>query len=415
MAVIAVAVAAATLLAAAPASALGAALGGALGADEGAVGGAVYSLSADAVAALYLAADGPDPSSASSAAIWSLQANFLHRIESPGWGFTLSHNLDLSGQATGSQAFSPSVSIYEAYARLDLGDWGQCFVGKRRMGLGIGSTFAPGDLVDPRTGFWDQKNGFRGLDFAASVGSELSIRAAMSLDRNFDAYTAGLKSKSAAAGGPTAAAAATAAKAAYDAALDGASGPADPRLLVWALSTEAQLGSLQVALAGVYAPGDADAVKRPSLGLSYDLGGLIVQAEGAADFALAADDPDWYGTGGLRYTFSGDSDSLIVSADYAYNGRAGLLPHTHYLLPSVSYTRIDSFAVYARALVELEAPSALLSTGLTLYPVQGFDIELTGTFLLGAGGGEFAAMSALPSPGSETITDVIGLAARVHF
>jgi hypothetical protein len=382
--------------------------------------GPTYSLSADAAAGMTLAADGFDPTRSDSAAIWLVQANFLHRIDAPGWGMVLSHQVDISGQSAtqAMPAFVPTMTVYEGYGRLDLSDWGQVFVGKRRLGLGIGTTFAPGDLVDPRSGFWDQKTGFRGLDFAASLGPDFALRAAMSLDRNFDAYAAGLQAKSAAQASigalPASAAyiAGQRAAAVYAAALDGASGPADPKLIVWALSADAQLVALQVAAAGVYAGGSAKDAERPSLGLSYDLGGVILQAEGAVDLAGA---PDWYGTAAVRYTFSGESSSLTASVDYDYNGAASLLLHTHYLLPYLSYTRTEVFNAYARALVELEAPSTLLSAGLTLYPVQGFDLEFTGLFCLGGASAEFSSLAALPSPGSGSIENAVGLAARVHF
>jgi hypothetical protein len=384
-----------------------------------------YSLAADAAAGFILAADGFDPASADSAAAWLVQANFLHRIEAPGWGLVLSHNLDFSGQAASSAApaFAPSTTVYEAYARLNLGDWAQLFIGKRRMGLGIGSTFAPGDLVDPRSGFWDQKTGFRGIDLSASLGPDVSLRAALSLDRNFDAYAAGIKSKAAAAakaaasGDPSADAAAIQTAAAYQAALDGAAGPADTRLFVYALSAEAQLGSLQLAAAGVYAQGDAKACARPSLGLSIDLGGIILQAEGAVELEGA---PDWYGTAGARYTWTEGSRMLSLSLDYDYNGKAGLLKNAHYLLPYASFTLDEVFNLYARALVDLASPSALVAGGLTLYPARGFDLEFTLLAGLGASGTELSTiqtLAALPSvaPGAGALSAAAGLAARVHF
>ncbi len=412
-------------------------------AAEGGEGG--WTMSADAAAGAILAADGLNPASADSAALWVLSANFLHRYEGGGWGLVLSDSLDLSGDAAaaagsgGTQslpAFAPLLSVYEAYARLDIGDWGQLFVGKRRMGLGIGTVFAPGDLIDPRSGFWDQKTGFSGLDFAASLGSDVAIRAALSLDGNFSAWAAGMTAKSADAQAAADLAAAAAsgwplqpsaliqatklrADAAYAAALGGAAGPADPRLMTWALSTDAQLGGLQLAAAGVYRP---DAIERPSLGFSYDFGGLILQAEAAAEFsangAASLADPDLYGTGGLHYMWSDEADSLSLALDYDYNGRAGLLAHSHYLLPWISYTRDEVLNAYARALVGLENPSAFVSLGLTLYPAQGFDLEFTALFCAGAGDGEFsslASLAALPSPGAGKLSVSGGVAARVHF
>jgi hypothetical protein len=372
----------------------------------------VYSLSADALAGFSLAAEGFEPAVADSAAVWTLKTNLLHRIEAPSWGLVLSQALDFSGQAAGSLAFSPSVTVYEAYGRLDLGDWGQLFIGKRRMGLGIGSTFAPGDLIDPRTGFWDQKDGFRGLALSASLGPDLALRAALSLDRNLDAYAAGLKVKAAAAGTPPGnATAPSSATAAYAAALDGAAGPADPALLTWAFSADLQLGALELALSGVHSPGR---VERPSLGLSFDLAGLILQAEGAVELA-DAEDPAWFGTVGARWTWTAGPVSLTLSLDYDRNGRPGILKAENYLLPTLVWGVDEVLNLSVRALVETVAPSALLQTTLALYPVQGFDIEVTGLFCLGADSGEFVALAAPPSPAAGKLANAIGLAARVHF
>ncbi|MDA8411732.1 MAG: hypothetical protein M0001_15270 [Treponema sp.] len=415
--------------------------------EEAGAGG--WSMSADLEAGASLASSGFDPSSSDSAALWILTADFLHRYDGSGWGLVLSDSIDLSGLAsavagTGGTdslpAFTPAITIYEAYARLDMGNWGQIFVGKRRMGLGIGSVFAPGDLVDPRSGFWDQKTGFRGFDFAASLGSDFALRAALSLDRNFEAWAAGVRAKTATAASVAATSVTTSSATSaltaypsaataqstsptpgqiYSAALDGAAGPADPRLFTWAGSADAQLGSLQLSAAAVFRPG---AVERPSLGFSYDLDGLIFQAEGAAEFsadgAASPTKPDWYGTAGLHWTIAGDSDNLSLALDYDYNGRPGLLDHSNYLLPWISYARTDVLDAYARALVGLENPSALLSLGLTLYPAQAFDLEFTGLFGLGSGDGEFATLSnfaPIPSPGAGRLSTQVGVDARVHF
>jgi len=386
----------------------------------GAEGGPVYSLSADAQAGFVLAGGGVegafDPTSASTALAWVLGGDLLHRVEAPGWGFVLSQAFDLAGNAESANPslpptdlLVPRFKIYEAYARLDLGDRGQLFFGKRRLGLGLGTTFAPGDLLDPRSGFWDQKNGFRGLGLTASLGSDLALRAALGLDRNLEAYAAGLRAKASAS-----LPAKVAAEAAYSSLLGQAGGPADPRLFVWALSADWQADIAQLAAAAVYAP---DRFARPSLGLSLDLDGLIVQAEGAADFGAdpATLSPDLFGTAGLRTTFSGEADSLTLSLDYAYNGAAGLLLHRHYLLPSLMYSRPEVLDLTVRTLVELEAPSALLSTVLAFHPAPDFDLEFTGSFCLGASGGEFAALPSPPTPATTPAATALGLCARVHF
>ena len=68
--------------------------------------------------------------------------------------------------------------------------------------------------------------------------------------------------------------------------------------------------------------------------------------------------------------------------------------------------------------MELEAPSALLSLGLTLYPAPGFDLELLGLFGLGGATGEFSSLSSvspIASPSSGRLSYALGLTARVHF
>ncbi|MBL8966529.1 MAG: hypothetical protein JNG85_05915 [Spirochaetaceae bacterium] len=401
--------------------------------------GPAYSLAADAAAGYLLAADGSGPASADSAALWLLSGNFLHRLSAPGWGLVLNHALDLSGSLSaaagsagaGPAALAPAMTIHEAYARLDLGAEGraQLFVGKRRLGLGLGTVFSPGDAIDPRTGFWDQKSGFRGLGLAASLGSELSLRAGLSLERNLEAYAAGSRARAAAASlaaapsDPALLAGAAAGAAAYAAALGGAAGPADPRLLTGALSVEAQLGPVQLAAAGVYRP---DAVARVSFGAGLDAGGLILQAEGAAEFLEGGAEPGspaWFGTAGARRSWTGDRGSLILSLDYAFNGEAGaLLKRTHYALPSILLSWTGRLDLSCRALVEAESPSALLSALLTLHPADDFDLELSFLAALGdAGSGtdrdatSLAAILPAPSPGSGGFTRAAGLAARVHF
>ncbi len=381
-----------TLVAAAPASA-------------GDVGEPSYSLAADAAAGFVAASPSLDPGAAGTAALWTLSANFLHRFGGRGWGAVLNHTVDLSGNtALLGLPLAFSGSVHEAYARVDLGEAASLAIGKRRMQLGIGTAFAPGDMINPRSGFWDQKDGFRGISFAGSVGADLSLRAALSFDRNLDAYAAATKAAQAlAAYGATdpryAAAAAAAATA-----LDGAAGSADPALFIWAGSAELQLGTLQIALGGNFQP---DRVARPSLGLSADIAGLILQAEGAVEFMGA---PDWYGTAGARYTLYSDAFELSLSLDGEYGGGRGL-EGTLYLLPVAFLSITDKGAVFVRSLVDLDGGSALLSTGLTLSFLPDFEIELTGAFGIGKDGAEF---SRLPAP-LGSMRSSAGLAARIHF
>ena len=328
-------------------------------------GGTAYSLAADAAALFVFGGASLDP--AEQSASWKLEANLLHRLDGEGWGAVLNQSLDLTSSATGGVA----ATAHEAYARLDLGDSGQLFVGKRRLPLGLGTFFAPGDALNPRTGFWDQKNGFRGLAFAGSIGSELGLRAALSLERNL------------------------------------AWASADPELLAWALSADLQLGSLQVAASGVWSPGES---LRPSLALGCEFAGLVAQAEFAAELEGG---PDYYGTAGLRYAADSGFASLVLSLDYGYNGSPGrLFKGTHYAVGSASFSVAERLSATARALVEPEGPSAIASFALALYPAPGLDLEGSLQAGLGEDGSELSRFAL----GSGTLLRVAWVfAVRVHF
>jgi hypothetical protein len=333
---------------------------------------APYSLSADASCGFLLAYPSLDPRAAGGAlggaegsvALWTLSADFLHRLEGAGWGAVLNHRIDLSGNAPSA---SVAGTVYEAYARLDLGDAASLAIGKRRMLLGLGTAFAPGDLVNPRSGFWDQKEGFRGLSFAGSLGSDFALRAALSLEDCLAARSADLS------------------------------------LVAWALSAELQAGSLQLALGGTLKPGE---IARPSLGASIDVMGLILQAEAAVELEGG---PDWYADGGARYAIYSDAVEATLSIDGEYGGGRALSGKL-YLLPAASVSATGYGSAYARAIVDLEGRSALLSTGLTASPLEDLELELSAAFALGDDGAEFSRLPAFPDPAK-----AFGLAARIHF
>ncbi len=384
-------------------------------------GGPDYSLSADAAVGFGAASPGFDFTAAGTAALWTVSATFLHRFEGSGWGAVLNHTVDLSGSGVlPGTASAISGIVREAYADLCPDGALSISLGKRRMQMGVGTVFAPGDMINPRLGFWDQKDGFRGLALEGSVGADLSLRGALSLEGNLGAWAAALTARQAlAAYGPAdlryTAAAATAA-----AALAGTAGPADPRLFIWGASADAQVGTLQMALGGNFRP---NRIVRPSIGFSADIAGLIFQAEGAVELAgalggtpdslppgTAPGSPGWYGTLGLRYTLYGGDFELTLAADGEYGGGRGLAGWL-YLLPAVTVSIAETGSLTARALVDPEGGSALVSAILVAGFLRDFDIEMTGSFGIGAEGTEF---SRLPEP-LESMRSTLGLAARVHF
>jgi len=135
---------------------------------------------------------------------------------------------------------TPTVVVPEAYFRITPTEGLDLTFGQKRFNLGVGQTFTVGDSLNPVIGFFDQKTGFRGATAEWSPVSWASVSAAVSTD-----------------GGQA------------DSPVKGAGQVA---LL---------LDRLQVTASWV---GAAHRTFNPGLGASYDLFGVILTAEGAAEF-----------------------------------------------------------------------------------------------------------------------------------
>lgn len=137
-------------------------------------------------------------------------------------------------------ASSPTVVIPEAYFRLRPTDSLDVTFGQKRFSLGVGQTFTVGDSLNPVIGFFDQKTGFRGATAEWSPVSWASVSGAVSTEK----------------------------------------GSADAPVTA-AVQTSLLLDQVQITASAV---GRKDATFNPALGLSYDLFGFILTAEGAAEF-----------------------------------------------------------------------------------------------------------------------------------
>jgi len=137
-------------------------------------------------------------------------------------------------------AVAPVVAVSEAYFRIRPTDSLDLTFGQKRFALGVGQTFTVGDSLNPVIGFFDQKTGFRGATAEWSPVSWASVSAAVSTEK----------------------------------------GTTDSPLAA------AAQGSLLLDLVQLTASvvGKKDGTFNPALGLSYDLFGVIVTAEGAAEF-----------------------------------------------------------------------------------------------------------------------------------
>ena len=200
---------------------------------------------------------------------------------------------------------APTVAIPEAYARFTITDSLDVTFGQKHYPLGVGQTLTVGDSINPVIGFFDQKTGFRGITAEWSPVSWASVSAAASTESGF---------------------------------LDDWTGAGQLSLLT---------GGLQ-ATASVVAR-DSKTL-RPAAGVSYDLFGLILTAEGAAEFLpqqvrpvgdwgsltstgvwaapTAWSSPAYSGSLGARYALSlGDFD-LTVSAEALHAGESWTVEET---------------------------------------------------------------------------------------
>lgn len=185
----------------------------------------------------------------------------------------------------------PTVAVAEAYFRITPVDGFDLTIGQKRYNIGVGQTFTVGDSINPVIGFFDQKTGFRGATAEWSPVTWASASAAVSTENNT------------------------------------LTGAGQVSLLVDLLQMTASLVTQK------------DTTFNPALGLSYDWGGIILSAEGAAEFLpqglqpgsgtwtkpTAWSSPSLSGSAGARYTFSFDSfgtdTDLTLSAEYLHWGQ----------------------------------------------------------------------------------------------
>lgn len=177
-------------------------------------------------------------------AAWALTADLKPRFTYGPASFQADTNWALPLSAS-LVAGTPQVSVYEAYFRIRPTDSLDLTFGQKRLALGVGQTFTVGDSLNPVVGFFDQKTGFRGTTAEWSPVSWASASAAVS--------TEGSK--------------------------PGTVGTVGH--LGGAVQLSLLLDQLQVTASAVAREGVSF---NPALGLSYDLLGVILTAEGAAEF-----------------------------------------------------------------------------------------------------------------------------------
>jgi hypothetical protein len=192
------------------------------------------------------------------------------------------------------------ATIYEAYFRITPVANIDLTFGQKHYNIGVGQAVTVGDSINPVTGFFDQKTGFRGATAEWSPNSATSVSAALSTE-NSDLTGAGQVS-----------------------------------LLLDKLQLTASLVS----------DGQKAKTFNPAVGTSYDFSGVIVSAEGAAEFLpqgpvpteanpsawsapAAWTSPALSGSAGARYTLTVGDWDYTLSGQYLHWGQGWTTDQTN--------------------------------------------------------------------------------------
>lgn len=323
---------------------------------------------------------------------WSFYAEVKHRYKLSHYELVVNHGLSLTQPIAGSAngQVDLGLRLYEAYLLLKPIDGVDLYVGQKRLNFGVGQTVTVGDSFNPRLGFFDTKTGPRDLVVNLSPtqawGLSFGLQFDPWLNNQFNDWTDSVTS---------------------------------------GFQTSLLLDRLQV-VAGLSA--NAATTFNPSVGLSYDLGGVILTAEGAAEFLpqlkylsgtswvapTGWTDPRASGSAGARYSYNSDDFSLTVGLEYLYNGQgwtanensaldnftaAGRttiyksnLQSRNYLFPKFVLGVEDWAGLTSAAYYSLDDQSVLLNEVLTYTPWEGLDLVLTGRFAFGSDTAEWARL-----------------------
>lgn len=273
-----------------------------------------------------------------AASVWAYTAELDPRFTYGPAAFTADSTwtLPLTADLAGG---TPRVVFSEAYFRITPAEGLDLTFGQKRFNLGVGQTVTVGDSINPAVGFFDQKTGFRGVTAEWSPVSWGSLSGAVSTE----------------------------------------SGEADA--LTGAGQGSVLVGQLQATASLVARP---SVTFNPALGLSYDWFGVILTAEGAAEF-LPPDrrtedwsDPALSGSAGARWTvglgaLGLDDVDLTLSGEYLHGGQDTGIRENAFL--RVSLTSATAFTATAFAALDLGDQSVLGQATLSWSPWD--NLELT--------------------------------------
>lgn len=356
-----------------------------------------------------------DDSSARWTAAFFVEAK--HRYVQERYEFSVHHLVNISQNAAPGP-ISLATTVYEAYALFKPADGFDLYLGQKRMNIGVGQTVTVGDSYNPSVGFFDQKTGAKGLLLNLSLGSWLGVSAGLSLDKVLE------------------------------------SAVPNSDLAVYGAQASVLWDRLQLVSGAVYRKAKTF---NTSLGLSYDLGGVILTAEGAGEFLPQVaypngsgpvwsrpgewTEPRWSASAGARYTYTGDELTWTGACEYLYSGqgytdaeddlwktlpesnataigfkyglRPSVLLNQHYLFPKLVLGWEDWFGLTNAVFVNLTDGSLLFSHSLSWSPWEGLDLVASGRWSGGGGGTEWERIPAAPGSAGDVLQ--IAFQTKIHF
>lgn len=287
----------------------------------------------------------------------------------------------------------PQLTIYEAYFRVTPVESLDLTFGQKHYNIGVGQIFTVGDSINPVIGFFDQKTGFRGVTAEWSPASWVSASAAYSTGSSSDPTT------------PTA--------------------TVDPQDGAGAAQVSLLLDKLQLTASTVAGKDTLN----PAVGVSYDVLGVILTAEGADEFLPDGDftTSRLSGSAGARYTATLTDDwDLTLAAQYLYwanaVGVAGAstdaaargIAHTKNAFFQVQLTGGTEFSLATLVVLDLEDDSVLHQTVVTWTPWD--NVDFVATFQTASGGaGDAWQYVRDPLAPTATYKYVASLATTYHF
>lgn len=334
-----------------------------------------YTLFGTARAGGWFSTSDPDLSFEDATIGWENTIEAHHQLTGLGFEARADHLISLGNGLASSPDAAPTLSIWEAYLMARPFEGFDLSFGQKRLAFGLGALVNPADTLHPRES-GGAKTGYKGITGRVSIGQELGLSAALSVDQILAAQDASLLP-----------------------APVGTSHPNPWHHASWAALAEGQYDSLNIGATYLYGENRTQTILA---WLSYDIEGIILGLEISTDLAFKEPSPILIIE--AKYQETLDDAELGLTLDYLYYGPGTssgqaegingttlqvMFRNRHYVAASASLGWTDLGALSASTLISLEDASARNTMALRAQLADAMDLECTVAFLLGHEGDEF--------------------------